>query len=76
MLATWHPCQSMQSAAETTSQEEYEALVCVSKLQVITKTIRLCNQLVFYGLRLKMMYQCKVMNLCFPPFQVFGSHFC
>ncbi|CAK9875009.1 unnamed protein product [Sphagnum jensenii] len=39
---------------------------------VITETTRLCNQLVFYGLRLKMMYQCKVMNLCFPPFQVFG----
>jgi hypothetical protein len=24
-------------------QEEYEALVCISKLQVITETIRLCN---------------------------------
>jgi len=34
------------------------------------------TQLVFYSVRLKMMYQCKVMNLCFPPFQVFGSHFC
>jgi hypothetical protein len=43
MLATWHPCQSMQSAAETTRQQEYEALVCVSELQVITETIRLCN---------------------------------
>ncbi len=47
MLATWHPCQSIQSAAETTSQEEYEALVCVPKLQVITETIRLCNPIGF-----------------------------
>ncbi|CAK9224667.1 unnamed protein product [Sphagnum troendelagicum] len=47
MLATWHPCQSIQSAAETTSQDEYEALVCVPKLQVITETIRLCNPIGF-----------------------------
>lgn len=71
MLATWHPCQSMQSAAETTSQEEYEALVCISKLQVITETIRLRNLIGLLWCETKDDVPMQGNESLFPSFQVF-----
>jgi hypothetical protein len=61
----------MQSAAETTSQEEYEALVCVSKLQVITETIRLCNPIGLLWLETKDDVPMQGNESLFPSFSGF-----